>query len=49
VSGLGEPDLARPWLPGRPERGPLIDTLAANTYEHYREHAEYVRRLLAAP
>lgn len=46
VSKLGEAELARPWLPERPERGPLIDVLAGNTYAHYREHAGYIARLL---
>jgi hypothetical protein len=46
IDTLGEADLALHWLPGRPERGTVIDVLAGNSYEHYREHAAAIRGLL---
>jgi hypothetical protein len=48
IETLDEADLARPWLPERPERGAVIDVLAGNSYAHYREHAAEIRRLLDA-
>lgn len=49
VEGLAEADLAGPARSLRPRarQEPLITTIAANTYEHYEEHAGWIRALLA--
>lgn len=48
VESLQEADLARPTWSDRPQRGPLIDNIAADTYEHYREHLVDIRGLIRA-
>lgn len=47
IAGLSDAEYA--WLtwPGRPERGQLSGDIAADTYEHYREHLTAVRSLTA--
>jgi hypothetical protein len=37
-----------PWLPGHPERGTLYGNVVGNTCEHFEEHAESLRALLAS-
>ncbi|MBI2965831.1 MAG: ClbS/DfsB family four-helix bundle protein [Chloroflexi bacterium] len=46
VESLQETDLARPIWSDRPGRGPLIDNIIGDTYEHYREHLADIRTLV---
>jgi hypothetical protein len=39
---LSEADLRRRYDPDNPRSGPLLGHIAANTFEHYAEHAEWI-------
>lgn len=54
LTGLSDEDLSRPhahFLPqgteGVATERLILETIVANTYEHYDEHAEYIRRRLS--
>ena len=45
LDGVETERLGRPWLPHRPDRGALWQTVAGNTFEHYEEHLPSVRAM----
>jgi hypothetical protein len=48
---LSDADLQKPYShyqPGDPdEKRPVIEWVAGNTYEHYEEHAGWIKELVA--
>jgi len=46
LDGMDFAYLMRPRYPDDPDRGPLINWVIGNTYEHYREHREYIQTVI---
>jgi hypothetical protein len=45
LAGLSFEDMLKPLDPEDPQRGPLLNWIAGNTYEHYREHRATIMKL----
>jgi hypothetical protein len=54
LAKMSDADLQKPFMhfqPGEPRddnHAPIINWIAGNTYEHYAEHAEWIREMLAS-